>query len=124
MFSQLRQIMRQSPQHRHRDWYNSSNADLYVWKKDGNIQQFEFCYNKGLHEKSIRWQLAEKHSHCQKMCVDDGESGFHSKRSAILKACGKPNWQEAAHAFRLVSRELPLALRHFILCQLTNELMN
>lgn len=121
MSSQLRQIQRQSPQHSHRLWYNCPDADLYLWKAAGDIERFEFCYDKGVHEKSIRWQ---HQSGCNKMCVDDGEDNArHGKRSAILQACGAPNWQAAARHFRLHSQQLPLAIRHFILVHITNELM-
>ena len=116
MHSQLRHIRNTAQRH----WYNSPDADLYLWIQGDNIHQFEFCYDKGWHEKSIRWQQQKG---CQKTCVDDGEGSLWHKQSAILKACGRANWQEAARAFRLASEDLPLQLRHFILNALTKELM-
>lgn len=122
MHSQLRYIRRSAQ----RTWYNSPDADLYLWMQGEHIHQFEFCYSKGWHEKSIRWQPQQG---CKKMCVDDGEGSLWRKQSAILKTCEgnqgsiKSGWQEAARAFRLASEDLPLQLRHFVLTVLTKELM-
>lgn len=118
MQSQLRQIHTQNANQR--TWFNSPDADLYLWMDSGEIRRFEFCYNKGWHEQSIRWQYQQT---CQKMCVDDGEANLWHKQAAILTACGRPNWQEAARAFRLASEDLPAPLRHFILNILTKELV-
>lgn len=117
---QLQAIYKQSAEHKNREWFTCPDADLYIWRDSDGIRQFEFCYNKGRHEQSIRW---ERGRGCVKMCVDDGESTAHNKRSAILKACGGANWQQAAREFRLCSRDLPLELRHFVLTQFTNQLM-
>lgn len=118
MHSQLRYICSRDTDQR--SWFNSPDADLYLWYQGQTIQKFEFCYNKGWHEQSIRWQAQQA---CKKMCVDDGESAARHKQACILTACGQPNWQAAARAFRLASENLPLTLRHFILNILTKELV-
>ncbi len=118
MHSQLRYIRTRDLDQR--SWFNSPEADLYLWHQNEAVIKFEFCYNKGWHEQSIRWQDGQS---CKKMCVDDGESNPRHKQASILMACGQPNWQAAARAFRLSSERLPLELRHFILNILTKELM-
>jgi hypothetical protein len=97
--------VRQVPKEGRRRWFTDPTADLIVWyDKAGNIDGFQLCYDKGVHERALTWRRGFGYCHEK---VDDGESEFWGmKMTPILVPDGAFNSADIAARFRRESAEI------------------
>lgn len=96
-----------------RRWFMSDDLDLVVWcDESGRPSGFQLCYDRGLSERALTWQLDCGFSH---MAVDDGERvGGKYKAIPILVADGPFPANTVADRFAGESAELPADLADFV----------
>ena len=69
-----------------RRWFSDDFFDLIVWEDEqGEIVQFELCYDVNRNEQSFCWSKDNGHDHHK---VDDGEIFGRHKMSPIFVADG------------------------------------
>ena len=107
--SQVRQIANENP----RRWFSSSDMDLTVWiDREGNINGFELCYDKGRDERAVRWFEDAGFLHER---VDDGESRpGRFKGTPILVPDGAFSAQVIAERFRSASTYIDQTVAVFV----------
>jgi len=107
--SQVRQIANENP----RRWFSSSDMDLTVWiGRDGNINGFELCYDKGRDERAVRWFEDAGFLHER---VDDGENRpGRFKGTPILLPDGAFPAQVIAERFRSASTHIDQTIAGFV----------
>ena len=66
-----------------RRWFSSTSLDLFLWhNEDGEIIQFQICYDKGPDERALTWHHERGLVH---HTVDDGENrSFRMKSTPIM----------------------------------------
>jgi len=62
-----------------RCWFSDTVLDLYLWyDADGQLIQFQLCYDKGPGEQALTWK---KDAGILHHSVDDGEGGIYRMKS-------------------------------------------
>lgn len=66
-----------------RRWFTSPLLDLFLWYDgDGELIQFQICYDKGPDERALTWHHQDGLAH---HAVDDGENrSFRMKSTPIM----------------------------------------
>ena len=69
-----------------RRWFTDDQFDLILWYDDSDqLLGFQLCYDKPAGERAITWFASGTYSHAK---VDDGESKFGTKATAVLVSDG------------------------------------
>jgi hypothetical protein len=109
---QVRQISGEAP----RRWFTSSAFDLFVWCDDsGNVNAFQFYYDKPRSEHALVWKRGVPSSH---FAVDDGEGRpFRHKGSPILVADGHFDVTRVADRLASAGGQVPQGILDFVLAR-------
>jgi hypothetical protein len=95
-----------------RRWFSDEYYDLIVWEDpQGEIAQFELCYDKYRNEHSFFWSKKEGLMHLK---VDDGEITGGHKMSPIYMADGKFDCKSMADKFWAESTTIDPEIAKFI----------
>ena len=80
--------VRQDDSGQQKRWFTSATDDLYIWTVDGELQTFEYCFDKDVSERALRWRRDFAPAFTR---VDAGDHPGGHKRSPILLPEGKPD---------------------------------
>ena len=112
------QDVRQNPGEPRRRWFSDPDLDLYVWiGEDGDIVQFQLCYDKGHDEQALTWR---SDTGLSRHAVDDGEGGIYRMKSTpILTGAELSGADGVRRTFIDAGQKLEHDLYQFILDRLS-----
>ena len=95
-----------------RRWFSDDFFDLIVWEnKQGEIIQFELCYDVNKNEHSFCWHKDKGHGHLK---VDDGEITGRHKMSPIFLPDGHFDSKTIAYKFIKASTSIDTKVADFV----------
>ena len=110
--------IRQIPGEKRRRWFTSVDMDLIIWfNADHNPSNFELCYNKQTHEKSLRWSA----SGIEHSAVDGGENTpGRYKSTPVLREASRFDADKIKSLFAVECTSLPADIVEFVMSALDN----
>ena len=98
--------------------FSDADSDLTVWvAMEGTIIGFEFCYDKGKHERALRWNRVEGYLHQR---VDDGERReLQHKATPILVPDGVFDRNKISRLFLEKSRDIDSNIADLVLTRIS-----
>ncbi len=110
----LREIraVRQEADSPRRRWFTCASADLYLWQDENGLASFEFCWDKPIGERLLRWQRGGATLHTR---VDDGEDDARANRTPLLDGGLAYDAEAAALAFERVGADIEPAVYRLLL---------
>ena len=100
-----------------RRWFADERHDLIVWfDGDGRPRGFQFCYDRGVAERSVTMRPGRGLSHSR---VDDGEAGgLGAKATPVLGRPELPAVSRALSRFLRVAGDVPDGIRFLVVSAL------
>ncbi|OQW91002.1 MAG: hypothetical protein BWK79_18070 [Beggiatoa sp. IS2] len=101
----------------HKRWFQDNYFDLFIWQdKQGNIVNFQLCYDRLGKERVIQWDSERGFGHHS---VDDGESAPNKNMTPVFIGQEIFFYQEIVPHFKQRSQKLEPVISQFILQKLT-----
>jgi len=96
-----------------RRWFQDDFFDLFVWTNtDGEVQQFQLCYDRLRHERVVAWSAQEGMTH---HLVDSGETSPLRNDAPMLRAAATLDAFSLSQEFAERAQLLPTLLRSQLL---------
>lgn len=104
-----------------RRWFMSNDYDLIVFNNEqGEIKEFQFCYDKNKHEQMLSWSIEAGYSH---MAIDDGDvlNDMGHKRAPLVVPNGSYSVNAILNKFLSASNSLPKNIEQFVKTKIINH---
>jgi len=110
----LPKYVKQIPGEPHRRWFEDNYFDLLIWENEaGQIVEFQLCYDKLHHQRSLIWKEKVGYRHNK---VDDGENKPGKYKAApIFLDDGLFDTAAIADKFRYKSKNIDKKVSTFVL---------
>jgi hypothetical protein len=107
-------IQPSTPGNLQRRWFTSETMDLVIWQHaTSDIQAFQLCYGKPLHEQAVEWRQGSGSTH---FIVDDGSLGSMThKATPVMKGHAPGIPPHLLQQFAEAARDLPSDISSFVL---------
>lgn len=108
--------VRQRLEEGRRRWFTDEQFDLILWYDSSDqLLGFQLCYDKPLSERAITWFASGTYTHAK---VDDGESTFGTKETAVLVSDGVFDSKAVAERFESAAGTVDHEIVRFVIDRL------